>query len=150
MIGAELSGLQRMRSMIDGTLPRPSMVETLPMRPIAAGEGRCTFTARADARHLNPMGSVHAGFAATLLDSATGCSIMTTLEPRASYTTVDLHLKFLRPVPQDVELRAEARVLQVTRNVGFAEAELFGPDGTLLAHATATCAIFRPRPAGAP
>jgi uncharacterized protein (TIGR00369 family) len=146
----ELSGLQRMQGMIDGTLPRPSMVQTLPMRPVAVEPGRCTFTARADARHLNPMGSVHGGFAATLLDSATGCAIMSVLEAGASYGTVDLHLKFLRPVPQDVELTAEARVLQVTRNVGFAEGELRGPDGTLLAHATATCAIFRPRSEQAP
>jgi uncharacterized protein (TIGR00369 family) len=143
----ELSGLERMRGMIDGTLPRPSMVQTLPMRPVAVEHGRCTFTARADARHLNPMGAVHGGFAATLLDSATGCSIMSVLEAGASYGTVDLHLKFLRPVPPEVELTAQAWVLQVTRNVGFAEGELRGPDGTLLAHATATCAIFRPRAA---
>ena len=141
----ELTGLQRVQGLMDGSLPQPSMTQTLPMHVVAAAPGKVTFRARADARHMNPMGGVHGGFAATVLDSATGCAVLTMLAAGVSYGTVDLHVKLLRPLPPDRELTAEARALQVTRNIGFAEADLRDEQGTLLAHATATCAIFRPR-----
>lgn len=145
MIPAGLTGLQLVQGLIDGSVPRPSMTETLPMRAVAASRGAATFKARADARHLNPMGTVHGGFAATVLDSATGCAVHTTLQAGESYGTVDLHVKLLRPLPADRELTAEARVLHVSRNLAMSEGFLRDEDGTLLAHATATCAIFRPR-----
>jgi uncharacterized protein (TIGR00369 family) len=141
----ELPGLQRVQGLIDGTLPQPSMTQTLPMRAVAAAKGRVTFKARADARHLNPMGTVHGGFAATVLDSATGCAVQTMLEAGSGYSTVDLHVKLIKPVPVDRELTAEAHVLHASRNIGTAVAELRDEDGTLLAHGTATCVIHRPR-----
>jgi uncharacterized protein (TIGR00369 family) len=144
----ELPGLQRVQGMIDGSLPRAPITSTMPMRVVAAERGRVTFVARADARHLNPMGGVHGGFMAAVLDSATGTAVQTLLEPGASYSTVDLHVQMLRPVPTDRDLTAEGRVLHASRNVAAAEAELRDAEGALLARATATCVIHRPRPAG--
>ncbi|HEX5012174.1 MAG TPA: PaaI family thioesterase [Planctomycetota bacterium] len=144
----ELPGLERVQRMIDGRLPPAPITDALPMRVLAAERGRVTFTARADARHLNPMGGVHGGFMAAVLDSATGTAVQTTLEPGASYSTVDLHVQMLKPVPTDRDLSAEGRVLHSSRNVAAAEADLRDADGALLARATATCVIHRPRPAG--
>ena len=144
----ELTGLERVQGLIDGTLPQPSMTETIPMRVVAAEPGRVTFEARADDRHLNPMGGVHGGFMAAVLDSATGCAVQTMLEAGATYSTVDLHVKLLKAVPTGRELTSEGRILHVSRNVATAEADLRDADGALLAHATATCVIHRPRPAG--
>jgi uncharacterized protein (TIGR00369 family) len=141
----ELTGLQRVQGLIDGTLPRPSMTDTIPMRVVAAERGLVTFKARADSRHLNPMGGVHGGFMAAVLDSATGCAVQTLLDPGVTYSTVDLHVRLLRAVPTDRELTAEGRVLHVSRNLGTAEASLRDDEGTLFAHATAACAILRAR-----
>jgi uncharacterized protein (TIGR00369 family) len=144
----EVSGLELVQAMLEGRFPRPSMTETLPMRLTEAARGQVRFTARADSRHLNPMGGVHGGFAAAVLDSVTGCAVHTTLEAGESYATVDLHVKLLKAVPQDAELHATGRVLHVSRSLGVSEATLEDANGVLLAHATATCLIRRVAGAG--
>ena len=100
--------------------------------------------ARADGRHLNPLGGVHGGFAATVLDSVTGCAVHSTLGAGIGYGTVDLQVKMLRPVPKETDLIAEGRLVYAAKNVAFAEGTLKTAQGKLLASATATCFIIRP------
>ena len=139
----EMTGLELVQAMVDGTFPHPSMADTIPMRAVETRRGYVKFTVRADSRHLNPLGGVHGGFAATVLDSVTGCSLHTLLEAGLGYGTVDLNVKMLKAIPLDEELIAEGRVLHVSRNLGVAEGSLRNGAGTLLAHATCTCAILR-------
>ena len=88
------------------------------------------------------MGGVHGGFAATVLDSVTGCAVHTMLEAGVGYGTVDLSVKMLKPIPQGVELLAEGRVIHISKSIGFAEGTIKTLEGVLLAHATATCRII--------
>ena len=101
------------------------------------------FAVWADARHLTPLGGVHGGFAATVLDSVTGCAVHTMLEAGVGYGTVDLNVKMLRAVPVDRDLTAEARVIHMSRSLGVSEGSIRDDAGVLFAHATATCAILR-------
>jgi len=139
-----MTGLQLLQAMSRGELPRASISETIPMTMEAIDTGAVRFIATADKRHLNPLGGVHGGFAATVLDSVTGCAVHSTLEAGAGYGTVDLNVKMVKPVPVDIPLVAEGRVLHVSRTIGVSEGTLKTQDGTLLAHATATCVIRRP------
>lgn len=143
MDAPELTGLERIQAFIDGRLQHPSMTDTLPMRITAADRGFVRFRARADARHLNALGGVHGGFAASVLDSATGCAVHTLLEPGVGYATVDLSVKLVKAVLPDTELTAEGRVIHASSRLGVAEASLRDAAGTLLAHASATCLIVR-------
>lgn len=138
-----MTGLELMRAMLEGTIPMPSMAQTIPMQGVRAEPGRIVFRAQADGRHLNPMGSVHGGFAATVLDSVTACAIQTELGAGEACTTIDLNVKMLRPVPRDTALLAEARVISITRSIAVSEASLKDDDGKLYAHATATCMLIR-------
>lgn len=88
--------------------------------------------------HLNPLGGVHGGFAATVLDSVTGCAVHSMLEAGISYGTVDLQVKMLRPVPRDQDLVAEGRAIHFSTNIATSEGTLKTKDGELLATATAT------------
>ena len=134
-------GLRLMREIVAGRRPMPSMAETVPIRFTLAGPGRIEGEARADERHLNPMGGVHGGFAATVLDSVTGCAVHTTLEEGDLYATIDLGVKMLRAVPRDTWVRATGEILHRSRTLGVAEGRLLDPGGRLLAHATATCQV---------
>lgn len=140
----EMSGLELIQAMVDGHLPIPSITETVPMRLCEADEGYVKFAAKADGRHLNPMGGVHGGFAATVLDSVTGSAVHTMLAAGISYGTVDLNVKMVRPVPIDVELIAEGRLINLSKNLGVSEGTLKDTEGKLYAHATCTCSIIYP------
>lgn len=139
-----LSGLQIMQEMCNGNIPMPSMATTIPMSASEVELGHVTFIVKADERHLNPMSSVHGGFAATVLDSVTGCAVFSMLEAGVSYTTIDLNVKMCRPIPLNTELKAVAKTINISKSLGIAEAQLLDEDGKLYAHATATCMIFRP------
>ena len=140
-----LSGLDLLRAAAAGDVPLASISETIPMRPLGVEFGYVKFSARADGRHLNPLGGVHGGFAATVLDSVTGCAVHSMLDAGVGYGTVDLHVKMLRPVPRDVDLIAEGRVIHLSRSLGVAEGTLKTPDDKIVAHASATCFIQRPK-----
>lgn len=139
-----MTGLEILRAIADGSLPPPSINETMSMRMIEIDNGIVTFSARADARHLNPLGGVHGGFAATVLDSVTGCAVHSALEAGVGYGTVDLAIKMVRPVPLDVDLVASGRLINLSRRIGIADGTLADQDGKLYAHATCTCLITRP------
>ena len=142
---AEMTGLELIQALVDGRLPPPSIMETMGMKFAEVRKGFVRFTARADHRHLNPMGGVHGGFAATVLDSVTGCAVHTMLDAGFGYGTVDLNVKMLRPVPRDVELVAESNVIHISRNLGVSDSTLKSTDDKLFAHATATCFVFSSR-----
>ena len=138
-----LSGLQIMQEMCNGNIPMPSMATTIPMSASEVKLGYVTFIVKADDRHLNPMGSVHGGFAATVLDSVTGCAVFSMLEAGLSYTTIDLNVKMCRPVPLNTKLKAVAKIINISKSLGIAEGQLIDDEGKLYAHATATCMIIR-------
>lgn len=139
-----LSGLELMQAMVAGQLPMPPIAHVIPMTGVAAEHGRVVFEAQADERHLNPLGGVHGGFAATVLDSVTACAVHTVLDAGVGYATVDLNVKMVKAVPRGVPLIAEGRVIAVSRSLGISEGTLKDADGNLYAHATATCLIIRP------
>jgi uncharacterized protein (TIGR00369 family) len=139
----KLTGLELMRGMMEGRIPRAPISEIVPMKPMEVASGYIKFSARADKRHINPLGGVHGGFAATVLDSVTGCAVHTMLEAGVGYGTVDLNIKMLKPIPLEQELVAEGRVIHLSKKIGVAEGQLKDADGNLYAHATATCLIYR-------
>ncbi|MCP3700608.1 MAG: PaaI family thioesterase [Aliivibrio sp.] len=138
-----LSGLELMQAMVTGDFPHPSMSEVVPMKITVAEYGKVIFEAMADERHLNPLGGVHGGFFATVMDLVTGCAVHTTLEPNVGYGTIDLHVKMLKAIPQNTLLIAESRVIQSGYSLGISEGSLKDKQGNLYAHATATCMIHR-------
>lgn len=138
-----LSGLEIFQAMFDGKLPMPPISETLGFLAIEVANGRAVFQGRPALTYYNPLGSVHGGWYATLLDSAVACAIHSTLPAGRSYTTLELKTNMVRALTRDVPcVRAEGNIIQVGRQVGIAEGRIVGPDGTLYAHATTTCLIF--------
>ena len=143
MNSREMSGLDLLRAVVDGRIAPGSMEVTIPTSFIEVDAGYIKLSARANDKHLNPLGGVHGGFAASVLDSATGCAVHSMLEAGVGYGTIDLHVKMLRPVPRDQDLIVEARVVHVSRNIATSEGSLQTSDGKLLATATATCFLKR-------
>jgi len=139
----ELSGLEVMTMVAEGALPPPGIATLLGMRLVEVEEGRAVFALEPDERMLNPIGSVHGGIAATLLDSCMGCAVHTTLAPRASYTTAQLTLHYVRGMqPGMGEVTATGTVVHSGRRQVTAEGRLVGPDGRLIAHGTTTCLVL--------
>lgn len=139
----EMTGLQLLQAMCDGRIPAPSMSETIPMQPYEVSEGTICFKVKANNHHLNPLGGVHGGFAATVLDSVTGCAVHSMLEAGAGYGTIDLNIKMCRPIPQNQQLLAIGKVINISKNLGISEGRIVDENGKLYAHATATCMIIR-------
>ena len=136
-------GLSFLKAMIEGTLPQPPITETLGFRLAEAEHGRAVFRGEPQYRHYNPIGTVHAGFAATLLDSAVACSVHSTLQKGEAYTTAEFKLNLVRPLTKDTGVvAAEGRVLHRGRTLATAEGYLRDASGKLYAHATTTCMIF--------
>ena len=136
-------GLDVLRDMIDGRYPAPPITEALDFLLVHVSLGEAVFQGRPGARFLNPMGGLHGGWYATLLDSAVGCAVHTTMQPGRGYTTLELKLNLVRAIGPEVSLvRAEGRTIHVGRQVATAEGRLVGPDGKLYAHASTTCLIF--------
>ena len=123
--------------------PPVAVADLLGMHPADVGVGRVAFVADAKPSFANPMGTVHGGIVATLLDSALGCAVQTTLDEGVAYTTISLEVKYLRAIPLDAgELRAEATVVHAGRRQATAEARLTDRNGRVLATATTTCLIL--------
>lgn len=139
----QMTGLQIMQAMLEGHLPSPSITQTIPMQAISVDEGEVTFEAKADDRHLNPMGGVHGGFAAAVLDSATACAVHSALPAGASYATIDLNIKMVRPVPKNKAVFATGKLINLSTSLAIADARLVTQDGKLLATATASCMVSR-------
>ncbi|MFJ8012660.1 PaaI family thioesterase [Streptomyces sp. NPDC096339] len=142
-----MSGLEILRASLKGELPGASMMSTLGFRLTEAHEGVAVFEGDPGDHLLNPMGTVHGGFLATLLDSALGSAVMTRLPAGTTYTTVQLGVHMIRPVLADTPtLRCEGTALHVGRTTATAEARITDVrEGKLYAHGTTTCAILRMR-----
>lgn len=137
------SGLELFEAIFAGELPPPPIGDTLDFVPIHIAPGTAIFQGRPLRRHYNPLGTVHGGWFATLLDSALGCAIHATLPAGKGFTTLELKVNMVRPLNDEVPLvRAEGKVIHAGRQVATAEGRIVGPDGKLYAHATTTCLIF--------
>lgn len=140
---AGLTGLQLMQRMLAGELPYPPICKTVDFMLLHVGLGTAVFQGRPGAHLLNPMGTMHGGWYATLLDSALGCAVHTMMPAGRGYTTAELGVNMVKAITLNVpRVRAEARVIHCGRQLATAEARLLGPDGTLYAHGTTTCLVF--------
>jgi len=139
------TGLEYMRAIAAGEIPPPPIAVTLRMSLVAIEEGRVTFEGAPGEEHFNPIGTVHGGYVATLLDSAMGCAVHTTLPAGVGYTTLTLEVKYVRAIGLDAgPLTCAAEVVHAGRRQATAEGRVTGPDGRLYAHGTTTCMILRP------
>jgi uncharacterized protein (TIGR00369 family) len=137
------SGLDFLREVQAGRLPAPPIAATLGMTLEEVEHGRVVFALVPGEEHYNPIGSVHGGVYATLLDSAAGCAVQSVLPQGMGYTSLDLNVKFLRPVTVDTgKVRAVGTVLNSGRRTALAQAELFDSGDRLLAHTTSSCLLF--------
>ena len=140
------SGLEFLIDMVEGRLPQPPMCATLGFHLAEASDGYARFDGVPEFRHYNPIGTVHGGFAATLLDSALGCAVFTTLAKGEAWTTLELKLNLVRPINKDTgTVRAEGRIIHRGRTVATAEGTVKDKAGKLYAHATTTCMVFPAR-----
>ena len=140
----ELSGLEQMRGMIEGRFPRPPISILMDFALTEAEEGHVVFTATPKLEHYNPLGSVHGGYAATLLDSCMGCAVHTRMKPGQGYTTLELKVNYIRALKAGTgPVRAIGDIIHVGGQTATAEGRLVDSEGKLLAHGTTTCLIFR-------
>jgi uncharacterized protein (TIGR00369 family) len=138
-----LSGLEFLRAIVRGELPRPPIGDLLDFGPAAVEEGRVTFEGTVREEHLNPMAVVHGGYVATLLDSAMSCAVLTTLPVGASCTTLELHVNFVRALRKDAgRLVAEGRVVHRGSRTATAEGRVKDAEGRLCAHGTTTLLLL--------
>jgi uncharacterized protein (TIGR00369 family) len=143
------TGLEMMEAMLRGEIPYAAIAKTLDFALVSVAPGRAVFQGTPLAQHLNPLGTIHGGWFATLLDSALGCSVHTMMPPGRGYTTAELGVNLVKALtPKVPRVRAEGRVIHCGRQLATAEARLVGPDGTLYAHATTTCLVFEITPRG--
>lgn len=141
---AKLDGLEVMRRVMAGELPAPPIAATLGFDLVEVERGKAVFAGTTAEWQYNPLATVHGGWSATLLDSALGCAVHSTLGPGETYTTLDLQVRFLRPVLATSGLvRAEAHTVHTGKRIATAEARLVGADGVLFATATASCFVTR-------
>lgn len=140
----ELSGLQFVQGLVDGTLPLNTIAKTLGYDVIEATSGRVVVAVEPNGAHLNPAGTVHGGLAATLLDSCMGLAVQSTLQKGSGQTTVEFKISLVRPItPETGLIKAEGVVLNCGRRIGTAEGRITDRNGRLLAHGTTTCLIFQ-------
>lgn len=138
-----MSGLEFVQGLVDGTLPLNTMAKTLGYDVTEAVSGRVTVKADPTGAHLNPAGTVHGGFAATLLDTCMGLAVQSTLDKGLGQTTLEFKISLARPItPETGSIKAEGVVLSRGRRIGTAEGRITDNSGRLLAHGTTTCLIF--------
>ena len=148
---AGLTGLQQMEKLLQGEFPAPPISETMEFALVHVEFGRAIFQGKPSAKFLNPLGTVHGGWYATILDSAVGCAVHTSMPVGRAYTTLELKLNIVRSISLKVPLvRAEGYTVHVGKQVATAEGRLVGHDGTLYAHASTTCLVFEVPPVTAP
>jgi uncharacterized protein (TIGR00369 family) len=144
---AEMDGLAQMQAMMRGELPAAPIAQTLDFLVIEVDRGRAVFQGTPGAAHLNPLGTVHGGWFATLLDSALGCCIHAALPRGKGYTTLELKVNMIRALtPKVPRVRAIGQLIHLGGQTATADARLVGPDGKLYAHASTTCLVFDLRP----
>jgi uncharacterized protein (TIGR00369 family) len=144
-VAREVDGLTFFREMAAGRLPRPPIMETLGLDAVSFEPGKAVFQFTPAEYHYNPIGSVHGGVYATVCDSACGCAVHTLLPAGAYYTSLDLSVRFIRPITSTSGLlTCEGTVENIGGRTALATARLTNAEGKLFAHATSNCLIFRP------
>ncbi len=140
---AKMVGIDFVRAIFDGTLPAPPIMQNIEPFDSSAEPGVVVMHSTPSFRHYNPIGSVHGGYAATLLDSVMGLAVHSMLPPGTGYTTLEFKISFIRGMTRDTgPVRSEGRTLNVGRRTATAEARITDAQGRLLAHATTTCLVF--------
>jgi uncharacterized protein (TIGR00369 family) len=138
-----LSGLELMRGLMEGRFPPPPIGALFSLLPREVAEGVVVFEAVPERRHYNPIGSVHGGFAATVLDSCMGCAVHSTLPAGTGYTTVDLQVSYVKAITDATgPVTARGEVISTGRRIATAQGRLTDASGRLLAHGTTTCLVF--------
>lgn len=138
-----MSGLEFLRGIVEGRLPHAPMSDALNFHLVEATRGHAVFMGEPRREFYNPIGSVHGGWASTLLDSCMACAVQTTLAAGQGYTTLELKVNLVRALSAESgPVRAEGRVINVGRTIGTAEGRIVGADGKLYAHGTTTCLVF--------
>jgi uncharacterized protein (TIGR00369 family) len=141
-----LSGLEVMQAMLEGRMPYPHIADTMDFSVVEISLGRAVFQGRPQLKHYNPLGTVHGGWYATLLDSALGCCVHSTLPAGRAYTTAELSVNIVRAAShKSGPLRATGTIIHSGRQLATAQASIVGADGKLYAHATTTCLVFEAR-----
>ena len=141
-VAGRMSGVEFLQSLLDGTHPAPPFSEVAAVWPISVEVGRVAFEASPSARFYNPMGLVHGGWLALLLDSAMGCAVHSTLEPGQAFTTIEMKTTFVRPVRESTgKLRCEGVLLHAGSRIASSEGKIFDGAGRLIAHGSETCLI---------
>ena len=140
---ASMSGLDFVRAIFEGKFPAPPIMQTVEPYDQTAETGHVVFHSEPGFRHYNPIGSVHGGYAATLLDSAMGLAVHTMLPTGTGYTTLEFKISFIKGMTKDSGVvRTEGRTFNVGRRAATAEARITDAKSRLLAHATTTCLVF--------
>jgi uncharacterized protein (TIGR00369 family) len=138
-----VSGLDFLRGILEGRVPPPPMSATLNFYLIEVAAGRAVFQGEPEHAFYNPIGSVHGGWASTLLDSCMGCAVQSTLPQGQGYITVDIKVNLIRPLSHATgPVRAVGTIVNAGRTIAIAEGRLVGPEGRLYAHGTSTCMVF--------
>lgn len=141
----DLSGLEFLKAVVEGRIPRPPMAALFGMELVSVGEGEAVFRSAPDESVYNLTGMVHGGFLATLLDSAAGCAVHTLLPAGVGYSSIEIKVSFLRVVRSDTgPVEITGRALKVGRQIAFAEAHAVASGGAVVGHATSSIAVFRP------
>lgn len=139
-----MNGLDYLQGVVDGRIPAPPMARLMNIRLVEVERGRAVFEMTPDESHYNPLGMVHGGVAATILDSAMGCSLHALLEPDNRYTTIEMKVNYLKAMTTATgRVRGVGTVVHLGRTTALSEGRLIGEDETLYAHATSTLLIKR-------
>jgi uncharacterized protein (TIGR00369 family) len=140
------SGIEVFQAMLRGEIPVPPISKTLDFILVEAEPGRVQFQGRPQFAHYNPLGTVHGGWIATLLDSALACAVHSLLPVGKTYTTLELKVNYVKALTDQVPLvRASGEIIYSGGKIGTSHGRLVGPDGTLFAHATTTCIVLDAR-----
>jgi uncharacterized protein (TIGR00369 family) len=155
LIGAalarDMSGLDYLRALAAERIPAPPVAALLGMSVVSVEPGQVVFGLDVGEHLYNPIGAVHGGVFCTLLDSAMGCAVHSSLDRGQAYTTLELKVNIVKALTLDTpSVVATGQVMSAGRRVATASGQITGPDGTLYAHATTTCLVFEPRPASQP
>jgi len=147
VVGSDLatavSGLEFLTALREGVQPPPQVAGVTEIWLTEVEAGRVLFEALPSARFYNPLGTVHGGWISTLLDSAMGCAVHSTLQPRQTYTTVDMTVSFVRPVSERTgKLSCEGKVIHVGGRIATAEGRVWDQAGSLIAHGSETCLLI--------
>jgi uncharacterized protein (TIGR00369 family) len=142
--GRGMSGFEFLQKIVSGELPKPPIAALLDFQIVELQEGRAVFALNPEEYHYNPIGAVHGGLAATLLDSAMGCAVHSMLPAGAGYTTLELKVNFIRAITSETgRVRAEGKLIHLGGRTATAEGRVIDESGKLYAHATTTCLILR-------